>query len=108
MHPCNAPFTPHDTTRQSRRIWRCELVITDVFILVSVVLMFGEFVCVVTGRSIVGLMLAVRILSVSLTCVVLTVTVHNHLVLLAQRVLRQRVYTVFMMSSLVSQPPIAS
>jgi len=84
------------------------LVITDVFILVCVVLMFGEFVFVVTGRSIVGLMLAVHILSVSLTCVVLTVTVHNYLVLPAQRVLRHRVYTVFMISSLVSRPPIAS
>ena len=70
--------------------------------------MFGEFVFVVTGRSIVGLMLAVRILSVSLTCVVLTVTVHNHLVLPAQRVLRHRVYTVFMISLLVSRPPIES
>ena len=84
------------------------MVITDVFILVSVVLMFGEFVCVVTGRSIVGLMLAVHILSVSLTCVVLTVTVHNHLVLPAQHVLRHRVYTVFMISLLVSRPPIES
>ena len=63
------------------------MVITDVFILVSVVLMFGEFVFVVTGRSVVGVMLAVHILSVSLTCVVLTVTVHNYLVLPAQCVL---------------------
>jgi len=84
------------------------LVITDVFILVCVVLMFGEFVCVVTGRSIFGVMLAVHILSVSLTCVVLTVTVHNHLVLPDQRVLGHRVYTVFMMSSLVLRPPTSS
>jgi len=84
------------------------LVITDVFILVSVVVMFREFVFVVTGRSIVGLMLAVHILSVSLTCVVLTVTVHNYLVLPAQCVLGHRVYTVFMIYLLVSQPPTAS
>ena len=80
------------------------MVITDVFILVSVVLMFGEFVFVVTDRSIVGVMLAVHILSVSLTCVVLTVTVHNHLVLPAQYATASRINTVFMIYLLVSRP----
>ena len=72
------------------------MVITDVFILVCVVFMPREFVCVVTDRSIVGLMLAVHILSVSLTCVVLTVTVHNHLVLPAQCVLYGIAYTLYL------------